>query len=135
MQPMNSIQASSDVAPRDSIWPGFLAGLVPLAPLIVIIVVALGLAALARQLASGQGFATQQVVSLVIVALGLLGAAAAYIIFCRWALRQVRRWQEAGVAARANGALMGLVVVALVVLLPLLLAFLMPQHPAPNLAP
>lgn len=37
--------------------------------------------------------------------------------------------------AEANGALWGLVVVALVVLLPVLLAIVLPQHPAPNLAP
>lgn len=136
MQAMNPIQpSSSDSAPRGGVWRGVIAGLVPLAPVVLIIVVALGLSALARQVTAGLGFAAQQWAAVIIIALGLIGAAIAYVVFCRRALRAVRRWQEAGAAAQANGALWGLVVVALIVLLPLLLAFFMPQHPAPNLAP
>lgn len=136
MDPKHSIESSpSGAAERENVWRGVLAGVLPLAPIAVIVVVALGLATLARQLTAGQGYSTQQLVSLLFVGLGLLGAAAAYVIFCRRALRQIRRWQEAGAAAQANGALCGLVVVALVVLLPLLLAIFMPQQPAPNLAP
>lgn len=132
-----SPSTSSPAAPRTQagggFGSGFLTGIMPLAPIAVIVVVALILAALARLLMAGQGFATEQLVAVLIIALGLLGSVVAYIVGCRRALRQVRRWQEAGAAARANGALWGLVVVALVVLLPLLLAILIPQHPAPTL--
>ncbi len=118
-----------EASARGSLGRGFVAGLVPLGPVALIVVVALGLSALARQVTTGQGAA------IVIVVLGLLGAAAAYVVCCVRALRQVSRWQQAGQSALASGALWGLVVVALVVLLPLLLAIFIPQHPAPNLAP
>jgi hypothetical protein len=99
------------------------------------VVGALALAALARQLTAGQGFAAQQLAAVLVIVLGLLGSAASYIIFSVRTLRQVKAWQQVGQTAQANGALWGLVVVALVVVLPLLLAIFIPQHPAPNLAP
>ena len=114
---------------------GFAYGLIPLLPVAVIVVVALALAALARQLTASQGFYTQQWAAGIIIVLGLLGSAASYIVSCVRAMSQVRRWQAAGQTSQASGALWGLVVVTLVVLLPVLLAIFIPQHPAPNLAP
>ena len=128
--------ATISAAPtRGSAVRGFASSLVPLAFVAVIVLVALALAALARQLSAGQGFSTEQWASGIIIVLGLLGSAAAYIVSCVQALRRVKRWQQAGQTAQASGALWGLVVVALVVLLPLLLAILIPQQPAPTLAP
>jgi hypothetical protein len=110
-------------------------GLEPLFPLLLIVVLTIGLAWLARQITAGAGFYTQQWAAGVIVVLGIRGGAVALAIFSVRALRQVKTWQEAGMSAQAGAALWGLIVVALVVLLPLLLAILIPQHPAPNLAP
>lgn len=138
MQPMSPLEpasTSSGSTANGSVWRGFLAGLFPLGPLAIIIVVALALAALARQLTAGQGFATQQWTALLVIALGLMGAATAYVVFSVRAFRRAREWQQSGIRARANGALAGLVVVAVIVALPVLLAIVMPQHPAPNLAP
>jgi hypothetical protein len=100
----------------------------------VIVVVALALAAIARQLTAGQGFYTQQWAAGIIIVLGLLGSAASYIVSCVRAMSRVRRWQETGQTSQASGALWGLVVVTLVIVLPVLLAIFIPQHPAPNLA-
>jgi hypothetical protein len=113
----------------------FLAGLSPLGFVALIVVVGVALAALARQLAAGQGFAAQQGAALIIVAVALLGAAIALAVGCVRALRRVKQWQQAGQTAQASAALWGLALVALIVALPLLLAVLIPQHPAPNLAP
>jgi hypothetical protein len=114
---------------------GFASGLLPLLPVAVIVVVALALAALARQLTAGQGFYTQQWAAGIIVVLGLLGSAVSYTVSRVRAMSQVRRWQAAGQTSQATGALWGLLVVTLVILLPVLLAIFIPQHPAPNLAP
>jgi hypothetical protein len=134
--PTNSAApARTDEQPRGSLGGGFAAGLVPLGPVAAIVIVAAALAALARRVAAGQGFSAQQLAAGLVLVLGLLGAAASYALFGVRAVRRVRQWQQAGQAARANGALWGLVAVALVLLLPILLAIFVPQHPAPNLAP
>jgi hypothetical protein len=114
---------------------GFVSAVMPLGLIAVIVVAALALAALARGLTAGQGFYTEQWASGIIIVLGLLGSAATYAVSSVQSLRRVKGWQQAGQTAQANGALWGLVVVALVVLLPVVLAIVIPQHPAPNLAP
>jgi len=50
---------------------------------------------------------------------------------CVGALRQVDSWQRAGDASPATVTLWSLGATALLVLLPVLLAWLLPQHPAP----
>jgi hypothetical protein len=110
-------------------------GLQPLVPLLLVVVLTIGFAWLARQISAGAGFYTQQWAAGIIVVIGILAGAVALAIFSARALRQVRTWQEAGLSAQASAALWGLVVIALVVVLPVLLAIVIPQHPAPNLAP
>jgi hypothetical protein len=110
-------------------------GLEPLVPLVLTVVLTIGLAWLARQITAGAGFYTQQWAAGIIVVLGILGGAVALAAFSARVLRQVRAWQESGRSVQASAALFGLVIVALVVLLPVLLAIAIPQHPAPNLAP
>jgi hypothetical protein len=111
----------------------FLLGLSPLAPLAIIGLLTTVLTTLARQLTESAGFYTQQWVAVILVALGLILAIAAVIVFSVHAFRTVRRWQQAGMFQDANAALFGLVVVSLVLVLPVVLAILAPQHPAPNL--
>jgi len=114
---------------------GFILGMSPLAPLILVVVLTVALSALARQVTVGGGFYLQQWAAGIVVILGLLAGIAALIVFSVRTLRQVKRWQQTGEQVQANAALWGLAVVALVVLLPLLLAIFIPQQPAPNLTP
>jgi hypothetical protein len=134
--PTSPVTAGGAQVPgRGNAARGFASGLLPLVPVAVIVIVALALTALSRQLTAGQGFYTQQWAAGIIIVLGLLGSAASYIVSCVRTMTQVRRWQATGQASQATGALWGLVVVTLVILLPVLLAIFIPQHPAPNLAP
>jgi hypothetical protein len=130
----NSVGTENDLAYAGR-FRSLVFGLEPLVPLLLIVVLTIGLAWLSRQITGGAGFYTQQWAAGIIVVLGILAGAVALAIFSVRALRRVRTWQEAGLSAQASAALWGLVVVALVVLLPLLLAIVIPQHPAPNLAP
>jgi len=134
MQPPSSPSARSSAPARSATGPllgGLATGLLPLAPPIGIMAVSLALAAFARQLIASQDFFTQQWAAVIILALGLIASAAAYTVLCARALRQVSAWQQAGEAAQAARALWALGGTALVVLLPLLLVMLLPQHPAP----
>ena len=118
---------------NSSFLPGLLFGLVPLAPLALTAVLALGLAWLARQVTSSAGFYTQQWAAGIVVALGLLAGVIVFIVFSRRALSQIKQWQQEGLARQAGAALWGLIIVALIVLLPVVLAIAIPQHPAPIL--
>jgi predicted transporter len=116
---------------RGDVRRGLLVGLTPLARLVVIAGVALFLTALARALTTSLGFFTQQQVSVLVLGAGLLLAAVMFGAGCVRALRQVGRWQRARGAAPATVALWSLGATALLLLLPVLLAWLLPQHPAP----
>ena len=65
------------------------------------------------------------------MAVGLVIAAAMYTIAIVGTLRRIRRWHAEGSAAPALGALWALAASAFGVLLPVLLAAFLPQHPAP----
>lgn len=114
-----------------SVWSGIIRGIAPACLVVVILAIAIGLAALARLVTASLTFDVQQLTTLIVVAVGLLAAACVYAVLCVRALRQVGRWQRAGAAARARGALIGLWLSALIMVLPLLAAALFPQHPAP----
>lgn len=126
---------SPDTSARGRRGQGFISGLVPLGALVVIVIVTVAVIGLVRALTAGQGFSVQQGAEVSVLVVGLLAAAAAYILAGVRALRRVAHWQQVGMTAQTNGALWGLALGALVVLLPLLLAIFLPQHPAPTLAP
>jgi hypothetical protein len=46
-------------------------------------------------------------------------------------LRRVAAWQQAGAAVQADAALWALGATSLVIVIPILLAILLPQHPFP----
>ncbi len=92
---------------RGDVRRGLLVGLTPLVRLVIIAVTVLVLGA------------------------GLLLAVVMFGAGCARALRQVGSWQRAGDASPAAVALWSLGATALLVLLPVLLALLLPQHPAP----
>jgi len=106
-----------------------LLGLVPLVLLVLIIAVALALAALARQLLAASGFFAQQQAAVIILVAGFVLVLVAYVIAIVLTMRRIASWQQNGIAARA--ALWSLGITALIVILPFLVAILLPQHPAP----
>ena len=110
---------------------GVLYGVIPLAVLAVITAMALALAALVRQLIGAPAFLAQQQAVLLILGCGLVLAIVAFTLAVIFTLRRVATWQRDGPVERARAALWTLSVSALVILLPVLLALVLPQHPAP----
>ena len=118
------------VAPGEA-WRGLRGGLTPLAVLVVCVAATVGLTVVARHLLAGSGFFAAQGACVIVLAGGGGVSALLYTIAGIRALCRVRAWQHEGRSACAGGALWGLGMTALVVALPLLLAALFPQHPAP----
>ena len=125
--------AAQDLAsePKRSVWRGVLVGLMPLGLLAGIVVITLLVTVLARQLAAGSGFYVQQQTALLALIVGLALAIVVYAASCWRVLRHVKSWQQEGTTTLANAALWALTTTALIVILPVLLALLLPQHPAP----
>ena len=110
---------------------GALLGLVPLVLLVLIVAIALALAALARQLFAASGFFAQQQAAVIILIAGFVLALIAYVIAIVLTMRRIAGWQQNGIAARARAALWSLGITTLIVILPFLVAILLPQYPAP----
>jgi hypothetical protein len=121
---------SWDSSAGGSITRGALTGLMPLLSLVVF-GLALLLTAGVRIATASQGFFAQQHYAVIVLATGLALSAIAYAMLCRLALRRARGWLLDGSGRAATAAYWALGVSALVVLLPVLLALLLPQHPAP----
>lgn len=115
--------------PEGGILKSVLLGLIPLALLLVLVIAALLLTALTRQLTAASGFFAQQQVAVIVLIAGLGLAIVVYILALVLTLRRVRGWQPGGTQARA--ALLALGATALIVVLPVLLAIVLPQSPAP----
>jgi len=121
---------------RSSLWEndtlqGALRGLVPLGLLVVVVAIVLALTALMRQLFAGSGFFAQQQAAVITLIVGLVLALVIYGVAIFFTLRRVANWQMIGVAARARAALWALGITAFIVVLPVLLAIVLPQNPAP----
>ncbi|HEX8731378.1 MAG TPA: hypothetical protein VF725_04880 [Ktedonobacterales bacterium] len=125
--------AASDSTPGagDDVWSGARAGATPLLLTLLVGAVMAGLTTLARIVATPLGFLAWQPIAIVIWVVGLLLTATVYAIAMTRAWRQARGWQAAGMARRAAGAWWTLGVVALLTVLPVILALALPQHPAP----
>ena len=115
----------------DDLRRGILAGLMPLARLVVLLGVALALPAVTRLVTSSQAFGVQQTVAVITFVVGLLLAAGVYAISIVGVYRRMQAWREAGRGVPATAALWTLVVTALVVVAPVVVATALPQHPAP----
>jgi hypothetical protein len=96
--------------------------------LVVLLAAAIGLATGVRQFTAAQGLFAQQTVIIVLV-VRLLLAVAVYAGALVYTLRRLAAWQRAGAVHQATGALWALGITVLLVLLPLALAALLPQHP------
>ena len=112
-------------------WRGALIGLIPLGLLAGCVALALAITALIRQLVSGSGFFVQQQAALVTLIAGLVLAIVVFAIACWRVMRRVAAWQSAGIVLQANAALWALGATALVIVIPVLLGLLLPQHPFP----
>jgi uncharacterized membrane protein YdbT with pleckstrin-like domain len=110
---------------------GVLVGMIPFVLLLIIVTVTVLLTALVRQLVASSGFFAQQQAALIVVIIGLGVALVSYLIAIVVMLRRVTAWQRGGAMGQARAALLALGFTALVVLLPVVLAIVLPQSPAP----
>ena len=125
--------AAQELAPtlKRSGWRGVLLGLIPLGLLAGIVAITLIVTALVRQLVAGSGFFVQQQTALIALIVGLVLAIVVYAVASWRVLRRVKIWQRDGTTRQANAALWALTATALIIVLPVLLALILPQHPAP----
>jgi hypothetical protein len=105
--------------------------LLPLGVLAVLVAAAVGLTAGVRALTSGQGFSNEQLATVLTLGIGLALGFLGYTIAIVRIWRCMTAWRLAGAGRQATGALWGLAITALLVLLPVVLALVIPQHPAP----
>ena len=117
--------------PKRSGWRGVLVGLIPLGLLAGIVLITLLVTALVRQLVAGSGFFVQQQTALIALIVGLVLAIVVFTVASWRVLRHVKIWQREGTTTQANAALWALTATALIIVLPVLLAIILPQHPAP----
>jgi hypothetical protein len=118
-------------AVTDNIGRGALTGLIPLGLLIFMITVTVCFTALARLLLEGSGFFAQQQAALIVLIGGLILTCAGYVVALWRALHRVKMWQLEGKRKQARVVLWELGATVLIVVIPVLLALLLPQHPAP----
>lgn len=113
------------------LWRGVLIGFLPLGLLVVIAAAALALTAGVRALVGGQAFSTEQLAVVLTLGIGLALGFVVYVIAIVRVWRRMTTWRLPGYARQATGALWALAITALIVLLPVVLALVIPQHPAP----
>jgi len=116
---------------KDSALRGFLVGFIPLGLLLLIGAVTVLLTALVRQLVASSGFFAQQQASVIVLIAGLVVALVVYVIAIVRTMRNITSWQLNGADGQARAALLALGCTALIVLLPVVLAIVLPQNPAP----
>jgi hypothetical protein len=130
-----STSATETTSAQGGALRGALAGLAPIA-FFVVLAALTGLATvLVRTLVSGQPFLTQLPELGATLGIGLALAFAAWIAGFIWALRRQRAWAMSGSSAAAAATLWALTVSALILLAPVIVAILLPQHPAHPAAP
>ncbi len=131
--PSSSQEPTPDRASQQEskVWRGILIGLRPLAVLLVVIILALALSMLIRALDVSGGFFVQQKIALATLIVGLVVAIVVYIVAIQRTMKRVEAWQLEGATKTARFALWSLGITAVVVVLPIILAIVLPQHPAP----
>jgi len=98
---------------------------------VVVLALVLAITALTRQLLATSGFFVQQEWVLIVLIAGMVLAIVVYAGSIWRILRRMATWQQAGMRGQARFALWALGATALVVIIPVLLTLLLPQHPAP----
>jgi hypothetical protein len=99
--------------------------------LVAILIIAIALDMLIRALDVSGGFFVQQEIAITTLIIGLVVAIVLYIVAIQRTMKRVEVWQQEGATKTARFALWSLGITALVVVLPIVLAIVLPQHPAP----
>jgi hypothetical protein len=126
----NSMTTGASGVTADNILRGAGVGLAPAAFLYLGGLVVFGVDALMRVTTTGLGFLTQLPILNVASMLCLVALAVGFTLVSVRVFRQARAWREAGETTAATAAIWGLGASALLVLVPVLLGILLPQHPA-----
>jgi hypothetical protein len=124
-------QQKARVTKGGEILYGVLSSLIPLLLLGSITTLAVILTALVRQMFNSDGFFVWQRDVLITLSACMVLALLAYVTSLVVILRRVVDWQRAGLRVRSAATLWTLFATAWVVLLPVILAVVIPQHPAP----
>lgn len=128
MSSTSSATAPDRHAPR--FLTGLAAGLAPLGIFIGTLLLTITATAILRTLLLTQGFAAQHATLPLLFGLGLLAAVVGGAVGVKYVLARMRRWGEAGEIERARGSRWALIITALLLALPVVLAFVLPQSPA-----
>lgn len=129
---MEPVSTETDIADaHEARWRGMQAGITPLLCLTLVVAAALGFATVVRAVLASQGFFVEQQTEIIVLVTGDALAGVVYVTTLVRALRRIGQWQRAGQAAEASAALATLAATVVLVALPVILAFLIPQHPAP----
>src|SRR6266571_2634079 len=116
---------------ESGVWRGILIGLRLLGLLVAILIIAIALDMLIRALDVSGGFFVQQEIAITALIVGLVVAIVVYIVAIQRTMKRVEAWQQEGATKTAHFALWSLGITAVVVVLPIILAIVLPQHPAP----
>jgi hypothetical protein len=125
------VQQKTRVTKGGEILYGILSGLIPLLLLGSVTTLAVILTALVRQAFNSDGFFVWQRDVLITLSACMVLALLAYVTSLVVILRRTVGWQRAGLRARSAATLWTLFATAWIVLLPVILAAVIPQHPAP----
>ena len=133
---MSSLPSNFEVPAQPSTsenntWRGLLIGFAPLVALLILVVITLAVTALVRQIFAPPGFFVVQQAALITLITGLVIALVIYVVAIVLALRRVAAWQRIGAKKSSTAALWSLAITAFIVLLPVILAAVIPQNPAP----
>lgn len=123
------------------VWRGILTGLVPLACLVVLGALTVLATILVRMQTTGEAFLSQQALLVNLFGIGLLVAIVVWTVAWIWVLRRARAVEKQASIAPADGGQACLMRQALstrwtlaasafIVLLPVIVAIVFPQHPA-----
>ncbi|MGE5334203.1 MAG: hypothetical protein ACM3N4_05845 [Nitrososphaerota archaeon] len=131
MEPQMQAAIPSASGGAGSAWRGFVRGLIPLLTLAGWVAATLFLTLAVRDMSTGLDAGTQQWIVVGVLANGLAVATIAYGITLWRAFRQWRAYLRQEDDTTATGMLWALLVTAAVVVLPVIIAALAPQHPIP----
>ncbi len=131
--PSHSQEPPLNRAPQQEsdMWRGILIGLRLLGLPVAILIIAIALDMFIHALDVSGGFFVQQEIAITTLIVGLVVAIVVYIVAIQSTMKRVEAWQQEGATKTARFALCSLGITALVVVLPIVLAIVLPQHPAP----
>jgi hypothetical protein len=130
---MSSTSTRSATAPDrrvPSFLNGLLTGLAPLGILIGVLLLTAAATFAVRALLTTQRFAIQHAALPLVFGLGLLAAMAGAVVGVKQVFTRMRRWDDDGEVERAWGSRWAIIVTALLLALPVVVAFVLPQSPA-----